>query len=117
MSHPWGEATGNAVIAAAVAREVTAARLDAYQANPRKPKVMSLRWTALMADYEEADQALRAATQAHRAATAVKHTQGPDIDADFQCPSTIAGGREDRCGLFRFPPRCKPGACTMKDAT
>lgn len=33
-----------------------------------------------------------------------------------RCPSAIAQGREDRCGLFAFPPRCEPGGhCSMRD--
>jgi hypothetical protein len=36
------------------------------------------------------------------------------------CPSTLAGGRSDRCGLFAFPPRCqidintRQVTCSMK---
>ncbi len=31
------------------------------------------------------------------------------------CPSPTAAGREDRCGLFSFPPKCDGGHCTMSD--
>lgn len=29
------------------------------------------------------------------------------------CPSLLAAGREDRCGLFSFPPRCTPDVCSQ----
>jgi len=35
--------------------------------------------------------------------------------ASEACPSPSAAGREDRCGMFSFPKRCTPGACTMPD--
>jgi len=35
--------------------------------------------------------------------------------ASEACPSPSAAGREDRCGMFSFPKRCTPGACTMTD--
>lgn len=31
------------------------------------------------------------------------------------CPSPSAAGRTDRCGLFSFPQRCRPGHCSMPD--
>ncbi len=32
-----------------------------------------------------------------------------------ECPSFIAGGREDRCGRFQFPPSCSDEYCRMPD--
>ncbi len=31
----------------------------------------------------------------------------------IDCPSPIAAGREDRCGLYSYPPRCADGSCSL----
>lgn len=43
---------------------------------------------------------------------------GPAASEPNRCPSPSAAGRQDRCGLYAFPPRCHDtGACTMPDAS
>jgi hypothetical protein len=71
MSYPDGVATGNAVIAAALAWDDLAYHLDGDSVTEEDVD----RW--LLASHQ-----LRAKVAAHRAATAHEHTQGPDIDVD-----------------------------------
>lgn len=73
MSYPQAVATGNAVIAAALEWDdaMTAYGHAVFDADEAEAE----------ARYGAARDALDDAIAAHRAATAVEHVQGPDIDA------------------------------------
>lgn len=70
MSYPAGVATGNAVIAAALEWEACRTLRSDCSYERHRRSVLDL----------------QRATRAHRAATALEHTQGPDIDADGGLP-------------------------------
>lgn len=103
MSHPWGEATGNAVIAAALAWEEQESAVDPefdgdlsdcpwFQRTIGNPDADPHGVCSYGCEDEPRCQTcipsdgwprqnLVVAVRAYRAATAVEHTQGPDMDA------------------------------------
>jgi hypothetical protein len=84
MSYPHAVATGNAVIAAALAWDAATEAWDSFAADwaGEAPDLRAMDEGDRIAATEfAAIQRLRESCAAHRAATATEHVQGPDMDA------------------------------------
>jgi 3-polyprenyl-4-hydroxybenzoate decarboxylase len=89
MGYPQAVATGNAVIAAAIAEHI--ANIEVGRVMSMSPDELVAEWPDhrdLLHHFEGARMdavnariALRLACEAHVAASAVPHVQGPDMDA------------------------------------